>query len=107
MSNFRATRTCAECPWRKDVPVGRFPPERFERLRSTVQQGFGQPVFACHKSTEGKDVACVGFLLVEGCQNFAVRLAIIRGDVDFSKLEATGPLFEDYEAMAAANGVSP
>ena len=106
---FARIRPCDECPWRKDVAVGRFAPERFVALARTVARGaahqVGQPVFACHKSHEGKDVVCAGFLLVDGGQNFTVRLALFQRRFDPAKLEATGPLYASYAEMAAANGV--
>jgi len=101
-TTFRRTETCAECPWRTDVPTGRFPPERFERLHRTVQQGFN-PIFACHKTSEGHETACVGYLMVEGERNFAVRFALIEKAYDPRKLKATGPLYESYREMAEAN----
>lgn len=101
---FGAKVTCDECPWRRDVPVGRFPPERYQSLRVTVQQGFGRPLFACHKSTEGKDVACAGYLLSDDSRaNFRVRLALIEGDFDPAAISARGPLFATYAEMEAAN----
>lgn len=101
---FRMRRTCDECPWRKDVPVGRFAPERFVQLRKTVEQGFG-PLFACHKTHEGSDETCVGYLLVDGENNFNVRFAASQGRLHFEELEAAGPLYESFEEMARANGV--
>jgi Family of unknown function (DUF6283) len=104
---FRRKETCEECPWRKDVPVGRFPEERFISLRKTAEQGFNKPIFACHKTSEGKGTqACVGYLLVAGHNNFAVRLASATGRFDHTQLKATGPLYESYEEMARANGVN-
>ena len=104
-SGFAQTTPCSECPWRKDVAPGRFPPERYIALRRTAQQGFGNPIFACHKTTEGRDNACVGFLLVEGDQNFQVRMAVITGRLDYGKLKSPYPLYESYAELAAANGV--
>mgnify|MGYP001332511143 FL=1 len=103
---YAITSVCSECPYRKDVPVGRFPPERFLALAVTVKQGFG-PIFACHKTTEGKDNACAGYLLTEGTENFNVRIAVIRGAVDLKKVKSEYPLYESYAAMAIANGVDP
>lgn len=103
---FRMRTTCDECPWRTDVAVGRFPPERFIKLRNTVKQGLN-PLFACHKTLEGGDEACVGYLLVDGENNFTVRLAASRGDIKRDDLHAAGPLYESFEAMAIANGVKP
>lgn len=102
---FCGTITCDECPWRTDVPVGKFPPERYIALANTCtgDDAF-KPIFACHKSEEGKDVACVGYILSKhGQTNLAVRIALSRmGDV---ALKAAGPLFSSFVAMASANGV--
>lgn len=101
--SFRRTETCAECPWLRDVEPGRFPQERFAELRQSVEQGFA-PMFACHKAPENNPTACVGFLIQGGDNNFHVRLALIRGAYDPRSLRATGPLYDDFDEMAAANG---
>lgn len=102
---FSATSTCGECPWRKDVPTGRFPPERFEALRSSVTQGVGEKMFGCHKSPEGEEFACVGYLMSkESLNNFQVRIALAQGRFDPDKLRAKAPLYESFEAMLRANG---
>jgi hypothetical protein len=103
---YRLKTPCAACPWRKDVPVGKFPPERFIRLQNTVQQGFN-PVFACHQSPEGKEAVCAGYLLVDGDQNFAVRIAAIEGRFKPRELSSPYPLYGSYTEMAVANGCSP
>src|SRR5579883_1177505 len=79
---------CQECPWRKDVPVGKFPPERYVALRQTCEQGFNS-IFACHRSPDDAPQACVGFLLVDGSNNWTARLAAIEGKFDPAKLKAT------------------
>ncbi len=101
---YRRIETCEECPWRKDIEPGRFPPERFVALRRTAQQGFNT-IFACHKTAEGRETTCVGYLLVAGQNNFTIRLASATGDFDHTKLKATGPLYSSFEEMAKANGV--
>ena len=45
-----AKNPCAECPWRRDVPPGKFPPERFIALAHTAYDLAGH-VFACHQWT--------------------------------------------------------
>lgn len=104
---FCGTTTCDECPWRMDVPPGRFPLERFAALRATAEQGFGNKIFACHKTHEGEDQACVGFLLVAGHSNFAVRIAAIQGRFKYEELKATGPLFDSYAEMEKAQRKKP
>lgn len=105
---FGVTRTCAECPWRKDVPVGRFPPERFEALRSTVgDEDEFRPIFACHKSPDASPQACAGYLLVEGDSNLNVRIGASRAGLQRGEVTAAGPLYDSFEAMAEANGCEP
>jgi hypothetical protein len=103
---YALTKTCAECPWRRDVAVGRFPPERYRALRKTCQQGFNK-FFACHKSPEGDEFACVGYLMVDGENNFRVRMALIKKLYDPETLEAAGPLYGSFAEMARANGYDP
>lgn len=102
---FCGLTTCEECPWRKDVEPGQFPPERFELLSGTVgpEDGF-RPIFACHKSRDGEELACVGYLMRYAYNNLHCRLAMSRGELNVKLLVATGPLYETYEQMAAANG---
>lgn len=102
--HFRRSETCTECPWRRDVAVGHFPPERYVSLRRTCEQGFNN-VFACHQTAEGHETVCVGYLMVDGLNNFRVRLAVIQGQYDPKMLKATGPLYESFREMAVANGV--
>lgn len=107
-TSFGATSTCDACPWRRDVPTGLFPPERFESLRASIEQDLGNPMFACHKSPEGKEFACVGYLMSDdSLQNVQVRIATAQGRIDRDALTAKGPLFETFDAMARANGVQP
>ncbi len=101
-------KTCSECPWLKTAMPGRFPPERYEALKETANGsfcGFPQPLFACHKSRDGEELTCAGFLKVVGYDNIAVRLAAMRERVDLSEIEASGPLYGSYKKMAEANGV--
>lgn len=103
---FCGKTTCAECPWRKDVPTGRFPPERYINLADTCSDGDGlKPIFACHKTDDGKEQACVGYLLVEGYSNIVVRLASSRNSFNPEELESLGPLYDSFEELAIANGV--
>lgn len=92
-------RTCPECPWRTDVEVGRFPPERFIALAHTAEDMAGM-VFACHKSPEGAEFACAGATLRMD-HNLRLRLS----GIDRSTIQADGPLFDTYRDMAVANGV--
>lgn len=103
---------CEECPWRLDQPVGRFTPERYEVLRDTCRDpdggnaGFGAPLFACHKTPDGRETACAGWLAVEGWNNVPVRMAVLDGRLDPAALvpdDDWPPLYPSYEALADAN----
>lgn len=108
----RALRPCGECPWRRDQPAGRFPPERYEELRGTSatpagSAPLGAPMFACHKTAEGREIACAGWLAVEGHGHVGVRLAVATGRLDPVALTpAPGwpGLYDTYDELAVANG---
>ena len=103
---FAMSKPCPECPWRTDVPTGRFKPSRFSALKGSCEQGLHNPMFACHKSKLAEERACAGFLLVEGQNNLQVRLAMIQGRLKPSDIADGGhPLYPSFEAMAVANGV--
>ncbi|MFR9753840.1 DUF6283 family protein [Nocardia sp. 004] len=98
---------CVECPWRRDVTPGQFPLEAFEALTRTVG-GPGRevsdtaPMFACHKSPEGDEAACAGWLAVAGWDHFGIRRAVIEGRIDPSVLRPGHnwpPLHASYTEM--------
>jgi len=104
-TRFARATPCDECPWRRDVATGRFPPERYENMQSTIGTEDGiRPIFACHKSPEGLEYACAGYLLVEGLSNIAVRIASCQRRMDVRALHSPHPLYSRYEEMARANG---
>jgi hypothetical protein len=99
---------CDECPWRRDVPVGRFAPSRYRALAATCKQGWPPgPIFACHKTPEGKEQACVGFLLLNGRNNIGVRIAASQHRFNPGELRAVGPLYDGFREMCVANGFDP
>jgi hypothetical protein len=91
---------CVSCPWRRDIPIGKFEPDRFRRLASCAYD-MARLVFACHMSKEGAEFACAGFLLQSAGHNLSVRLA----RQDFSMVRSPWPLYGTYREMAVANGV--
>lgn len=105
----RRTQPCAECPWRTDTPPGKFPIERYEALAGTsgsrgAEAPLGAPMFACHKSGEGKERACAGWLASVGYEHLGVRLAVVTGALPAEALtpDPDWPeLFDTYEQMAA------
>lgn len=119
---MHAAKPCNACPWRRDTPPGQFTAARFEALRNTSgtrgsrrpgehdttpEAGLDAPLFACHKTAEGKEIACAGWLAVEGSDHLGVRLAVMRGRIP---PEALSPqpgwpeLFDNYDEMAATQG---
>ena len=104
---------CANCPWRRDTPAGEFTAERYEALRATAGQPGGEapigaPLFACHKSVEGSEEVCAGWLAVAGGEHLGVRLAVIQGRLPGSALTpSTGwpDLFDNYDEMASTQAV--
>ncbi|WP_249040601.1 DUF6283 family protein [Nocardia cyriacigeorgica] len=103
-------RPCAECPWRRDVAPGQFSAERFADMACTRggpgrEAGLDAPMFACHKSAEGYEQACAGWLAAVGYHHLGVRLAIAAGRLDPDALEPGDGwprLFESYAAMTTA-----
>lgn len=93
---------CAECPWRKDVAPGQFPPERFRALAGCAED-LATTVFACHKSPEQEPFACAGFLLMASAHNLSVRMS----RQSFADVASPYPLHATYRRMAIANGVRP
>ena len=95
---------CAACPWRLDQPR-RFKPGRFRALAGTAHD-MSSRLFTCHKSPEDKPALCAGFLLRGAAHNMAVRLMLLRGELDLSAVSDGGhALYADYRAMAEANEV--
>lgn len=94
-------KPCAECPWRRDVPAGKFSAARFQQLAGTAYD-LARKVFACHMSKEGAEVACAGFILQQGAHNLSLRMTLQSFEVSTDV-----PLWSNYREMAIANGVRP
>ena len=103
-------RPCAECPWVKATPRGQFPARRYEALRDTTGEPgdevpIGSPIFACHKSQEGRELPCAGWLGSVGVYHLGMRLAAARGelgDSPFRPGEDWPELHESYDEMVEA-----
>lgn len=66
-------------------------------------------MFACHKTPEGRESACAGWLAIEGANHVGVRFAVVSGRLGVDALRAGEDwpeLFEDYGQLAEANGVT-
>lgn len=106
---------CAECPWRVDTEPGQFPACRYEALRGTTgapgcEAGLRSPLFACHKSAEGREEACAGWLAAVGTEHLGVRLAVASGRLPAESLSpgvGWPALHASYEEMAEAKALLP
>ena len=112
---------CADCPYRRDAPLGHWHPEEFEKVRQSraderawgIGQRLSRGTFACHKHAklpEAQQSWCAGWALMqkaEGVPSLALRLQIMTDDkaaADFSALTADGvELYGSPEEMIAAN----
>jgi hypothetical protein len=97
---------CIECPWRLDQPPGRFPPERYIVLAESAWD-MAVVQFACHKSPEGQEFGCAGWVLQSSAHNYGARMAASRGVLNPAEISSPYPLYETYRALAIANGVPP
>lgn len=99
-------RPCAECPWRRDAPIGAFPAEAFRHsARTAYDAALSQ--FACHMSGVAAKATCAGFLLRNSRNNIGTRLALASGRIDLREVSTDVELYDSYREMAEANGVAP
>ena len=71
-----------------------------------VRAWLSAPMFGCHKSPEGREYACAGWLAVAGADHLGVRLAVAMRTLPGEALSpgADWPeLYGSYEEMRAAN----
>jgi hypothetical protein len=64
-------------------------------------------MFACHKSPDGREEACAGWLAVTGSEHLGVRMAVLTGRLEPEQLrprEGWPELFSSYAEMAEAQG---
>lgn len=58
-------------------------------------------MFACHRTQEGQEQACAGYMLsVDSMNNFLVRMAWNK----LPEYRSDVPLYATYQEMALANG---
>lgn len=102
-------RPCVRCPWARTTPPGEFPLERYETLRATVgapgdEVALCGPMFACHKTPEGREQPCAGWLAAVGREHIGVRVAVATGRLDPAALDSKPgwpELFTDYDELVA------
>ena len=106
---MRARRQCAKCPWRVgidpfDIPNG-YNPDQHAALTSTIASPAeipmpGSPLrmMACHETTGGDELPCVGWLVhqIGPGNNIGLRLAAASGHVDMN----VKPIGEQHACLA-------
>lgn len=96
---------CEQCPWRKDSPIGAFPPDAYRHSARTAYD-MADSTFSCHVAGKDKPQTCAGFLLQSAEHNMQVRIGLMTGRLDLSRLHDGGvSLYDSYREMAEANGV--
>jgi hypothetical protein len=95
-------KPCAECPWRRDVPTGKFPSWMIAGLADTAEPGH-QRIFACHMH---KSSACAGWRAAHGAENDRMRLLATVGALEWARRagDAEPLLYRSFDEMARANG---
>ncbi len=96
-------KPCPRCPWLLDSPVGAFPPEVY-RLSAHTTYDQATRKFGCHASKPDEPLTCAGYLLRGAAHNLAVR---VYGPDITTAVSSDRPLYDNYRAMAIANGVDP
>lgn len=97
---------CAECPWRLDSPIGAFPADAYRHSARTATD-MATSSFACHMAGLENPKTCAGFLLRGATHNMRVRMKLWSGEIDMREVSSEVELYENYRAMAEANGVPP
>lgn len=98
---------CASCPYRQNVPQGIWDWSEYSKLERYDADTAEQPVnlFMCH---QGEGDICMGWWSCgdDPFELLAVRLAVIRGEIDLEELEkrANVPIHPTHTA-AAGHGV--
>jgi len=119
----RATRYRIDDARAPNAPGGatprlvKFDADRYTALADTTgtpgaEAGLTAPMFACHKSPEGAEQACAGWLATVGHQHLGIRLAVATGRLDPRALHPHPapdwpPLFDTYQEMATTQARRP
>ena len=106
------TVPCGSCPWRRSNPTDgtAIPGFSLTKMRHDLSRTVGdgdafRPIMACHRSREGGDHTCVGYIAREGWSNLAVRLAAIDGRIPINDIDQGCEgldLFGSFGEMLAA-----
>lgn len=103
----RPRRQCKKCPWKQstnpyDIPNG-YCATKHANLSGTIAEpgmltSGPLRIFACHESSTGREMPCVGWLVNQlgPGNNIPLRLAVVRGHID-GNVETVGAQHERFE----------
>jgi len=105
---MKPRKQCKKCPWKTstnphDIPHG-YCVDKHRALESTIADERAPNIFgplrvmACHESSVGRELPCVGWLAHQlgAGNNFGLRLAVLRGHID-ANIETVGAQHERFE----------
>lgn len=91
----RTSKPCPSCPWRVDQTAADIPHFSIDLAEGLVETspdargfgpGFQNKMFACHRSPEGEEFACAGWLAMVGHAHPRVRVAVMEGRLPVAAL---------------------
>ena len=100
-------RQCKKCPWKTSTDPndiqGGYDVEKHRGLSSTIAEpgalNFGSiRIMACHETTGGKELPCVGGLVHQlgPGNNIALRLMVVAKRID-ANVKTVGPQHQTFE----------
>ena len=104
---LKQTQQCKTCPWKKSATVADIPNysrSQHEKLITTISSGdiseIGQPMnkMACHQSTQGNEIECIGWLYHQlgSGNNIALRM-MMRNCENARDIQVDGEQKETFE----------
>lgn len=95
---------CQSCPYRRDVPSGIWEAGEYDKIIPFDNETWMQPprLFLCHQAD---GCLCRGWLDTHGSELLAIRLGIIKGEIDAEavcKALDEGPAVPVFESAAQA-----
>lgn len=102
-------KPCPSCPWLLKANAGEIPGfslELAEGLADACPKGgygpdLNAPMFGCHKSRPGEEIACAGWLAVCGSSHPNVRIMVVMGKLPAEALRPLEGLHSTYDEMIA------
>src|SRR5258708_6856427 len=109
----RRSFPCSECPWKRGTRPGQFTAARYAQIRASAgtptAADLSAGMFGCHKGEPGTDadLACAGWLAVEGHKHLLVRIAVLTSRLEPGDLAPDSgwpALWDSYDQMAENMG---